>query len=46
MVRVAQRFEPHVANRDLYRALGLVFGEAHDAVRPISHALSKLSAPQ
>jgi len=46
MVRVAQRFEPRVANRDFYRALGLVFGEAHDAVRPISHALSKVSAPQ
>ncbi|MBV8840762.1 MAG: FGGY-family carbohydrate kinase [Alphaproteobacteria bacterium] len=43
MVRVAQRFEPRAAQRDFYRALGRLFGAAHDAVRPISHALSKIS---
>lgn len=44
MVRVAQRVEPRGAKRDFYRALGLLFDEAHAAVQPISHALTKLSS--
>jgi xylulokinase len=46
VVRAGQRFEPRAAQRDFYRALGLLFQAAHDAVRPISHRLTKLSAPE
>ena len=43
LVRVARRFEPRVEKRDFYRALSLLFEQAHEAVRPISHALAKLT---
>jgi xylulokinase len=46
MVRVVRRFAPRAEQRDFYRALGLLFARAHDAVRPISHGLTKLSVPQ
>jgi xylulokinase len=46
MVRVARRLLPNPAKGDFYRALGLLFGAAHDAVRPISHGLTKLPVPQ
>lgn len=46
LVRVARRFEPRPQRRDFYRALSLLFTEAHDAVRPLSHQLTKLAAPQ
>src|SRR5262249_19462676 len=36
LVRVAHRFEPRPQWRDFYRGLGLLFGQAHDAVRPLS----------
>jgi xylulokinase len=45
LVRVARRFEPRPQRRDFYRALGLLFGQAHDAVRPLSHQLTRLSVP-
>jgi len=45
LVRVARRFEPRPHTRDFYRALGLLFEQAHDAVQPISHGLTKLSVP-
>ena len=43
MVRGAQRHTPRAEHRDFYRALGLLFEQAHAAVRPISYALTKLS---
>ena len=46
MVRAAQRFMPRPEQRDFYRALGLLFEAAHDAVQPISQRLVKLSLPQ
>ena len=46
VVRAARRFEPRAEQRDFYRALGLLFAEAHNAVQPISHQLTKLSLPQ
>jgi xylulokinase len=46
LVRVARRFEPRPQRRDFYRALGLLFGQAHDAVRPLSHQLTRLAVPQ
>ena len=45
LVRVARRFEPRPHTRDFYRALGLLFEQAHDAVQPVSHGLTKLSVP-
>ena len=45
LVRVARRFEPRAEKRDFYRTLAEVFGEAHDAVRPISHRLAGLTVP-
>ncbi len=45
LVRVARRFEPRAHTRDFYHALGLLFEQAHDGVRPISHGLTKLSVP-
>jgi xylulokinase len=44
LVRVGRRFEPRRERRDFYRALSLLFAQAHDAVRPLSHQLSKLSS--
>jgi len=46
LVRVARRFEPRLHTRDFYHRLGLLFAQAHDAVRPVSHGLAKLSVPQ
>jgi xylulokinase len=46
LVRVARRFEPRLLRRDFYRSLGLLFGQAHDAVRPLSHQLTRLTVPQ
>jgi xylulokinase len=46
LVRVARRFDPRRERRDFYRALGLLFGQAHDAARPLSHQLTRLSVPQ
>ncbi len=43
LVRTAKRFEPRRERRDFYRALSLLFAQAHDAVRPLSHQLSKLA---
>jgi len=43
VVRAARRCEPRPEHRDFYRALGLLFERAHDAVQPISHQLTKLS---
>jgi xylulokinase len=45
LVRAARRFEPRPEKRDFYRALALLFYEAHDAVRPVSHRLTRLTAP-
>ncbi len=45
LVRVAHRYEPRREARDFYRALGLLFEAAHDAVRPLSHRLSRLRRP-
>ncbi len=45
LVRVARRFEPRPHTRDFYRALGLLFEQAHDAVQPVSHGLTKLIVP-
>jgi len=45
LVRVAHRYEPRREARDFYRALGLLFDQAHDAVRPTSHQLSRLRRP-
>ena len=45
VVRAARCFQPRAAERDFYRRLGLLFEAAHDAVRPISHGLTKLYAP-
>jgi xylulokinase len=45
LVRVARRFDPRPQRRDFYRALGLLFGQAHDAVRPLSHQLTRLTVP-
>lgn len=46
LVRAARRFEPRPQRRDFYRALSLLFDQAHDAVRPLSHQLTKLTVPQ
>jgi xylulokinase len=46
LVRVARRFDPRPQRRDFYRALGLLFGQAHDAVRPLSHQLTRLTVSQ
>lgn len=46
VVRGARRHEPRPEQRDFYRALGLLFEQAHNAVRPISHQLTQLSVPQ
>jgi len=46
LVRTARVFDPRPEKRDFYRPLGLLFGQAHDAVRPLSHQLTKLSVPQ
>jgi len=43
LVRTAKRFEPRRERREFYRALSLLFAQAHDAVRPLSHQLSKLA---
>jgi xylulokinase len=43
LARVGRRFEPRAEKRDFYRALALLFGQAHDAARPLSHQLTKLS---
>jgi xylulokinase len=43
LIRTAKRFEPRPERRDFYRALSLLFAQAHDAVRPLSHQLSKLA---
>jgi xylulokinase len=45
LVRVARRFDPRPQRRDFYRALGLLFGQAHDAARPLSHQLTRLTVP-
>ncbi len=45
MVRVARRFAPRPHTRDFYRALGLLFDNAHAAVRPLSHQLVRLTVP-
>jgi xylulokinase len=45
LVSVARSFEPRPQRRDFYRALGLLFGQAHDAARPLSHQLTKLTTP-
>lgn len=46
LVHVARRFEPRLHTRDFYHGLSLLFEQAHDAVSPISHGLTKLSVPQ
>jgi xylulokinase len=46
LVRTARVFEPRPQRRDFYRSLGLLFGQAHDAVRPLSHQLTRLFVPQ
>jgi xylulokinase len=46
LVRTARVFDPRPEKRDFYRSLGLLFGQAHDAVRPLSHQLTKLAVPQ
>ena len=45
MVRVARRYEPRPRTRDFYRALGLLFADAHAAIRPLSHQLARLTVP-
>lgn len=43
LVQTARRFDPRPRSRDFYRPLSLLFERAHEAARPISHDLSRLS---